>query len=331
MVVFIHNKYVSEIIIHRTPNWLQYIKHLISTELSACAVPAFFLMSSIFLFKKENLDWKNNIIKKCKTLMLPYFLINTFWIVFYGIAQNIPALKNCFSNSGDAVVAWGWEDWLDKYFGLTGYPICYPLWFLRDLFVLNVLAIAIKKVIDLFPKIVFVLLILLMVLNVKSPVFCLSSQAFCFFSLGYYIVKYNIRVSSVDKIKCYHISIIYIFLLLTELISWKSSLGVFIHSCSIIVGIVFWFRCTTVLRGKRIKKFMLIISKYTFGIYIFHEKLLTILKAICCKILPQTVLFQLFEYFGIPVIIVICCIVLCILIEKWFPSLYSVLMGKRSK
>lgn len=335
MVVFIHSyseeiNFTSETVALEVPRWLQLFKYLVSQEISRCAVPAFFCISAILLFKK-NFDWKSNIIKKCKTLMLPYFLLNTFWIIFFCIVQNIPILKGYFSNPGNIVADWGWKSWIDKFLGVTGYPICYPLWFVRDLFVLNVLAYVIKKVIDLFPKFVFGIVVLLWIFNVNLHIFCMSTQSLCFFAMGYYIVKYDVRLSDIDKIKCSHISIMYSCFLLIELLIKDCSAGMFIHNINIMLGIVFWFRCATVLKGKKIRQLIHFVSRYSFGIYLFHEMNLTILKKICCKILPQTVVIQLLEYVGIPLLIVFCCIVLCFLMEKWIPSLYSILTGGRRR
>ena len=143
MVVFIHsnNKLNFASGNFDTPAWLEVLKYFISECISRCAVPGFFLISAILLYKKS-FKWKENIKKKIKQIMIPYLIFNTFWILFYVVVQHIPVLSNYFSNPDTIVADWSIIDWLEAYLGFQdNYPICYPLWFLRALFVLNILAI----------------------------------------------------------------------------------------------------------------------------------------------------------------------------------------------
>lgn len=87
LVVFIHS-YSEEIymvggnIVLEIPAWLDWFKYIISVVVARCAVPAFFFISAILLYKRDFV-WKDNIKKKLKTLVVPYMLLNTFWILFY--------------------------------------------------------------------------------------------------------------------------------------------------------------------------------------------------------------------------------------------------------
>lgn len=335
MVVFIHSYSVTsgESIVE-VPAWLQSFKYLISQAISGCAVPAFFLISSILLFKNDNLDWKANIKKKTKTLLVPYVLINTFWILFYCVVQSIPFLKGYFSSPGNTVANWGALEFVDKYVGFTGYPVCYPLWFLRNLFVLNVLAVVIKKAVDLFPKLVFaVLLFAWFFILPQSALAELALQSLFFFALGYYIVKFNMRLSCVDKVRGLYIFAFYACTLLLELclmcLFRGSLVQSYVHKINMLVGIVFWFRCVTLFRKGSVKNVVLLISKYSFCIYLFHELNLTILKKLCYKLLPQYQVIQLLEYIALPIFIIVCCILFSILLERCAPRLYGVLTGGR--
>jgi len=161
MVVFIHAKY-SDVNIgggtieFNQPMWISFLKDMMSTIITACAVPAFFLLSSIFLYRKE-IKWKENLKRKFVSLIIPYFLINTFWILFYAIVQNIPMLSVYFSDPAKIVRSWGLREYLNAYLGFTTIGrmgIIYgPLWFVRDLFFLNIISNVIKKIIDRFPQI----------------------------------------------------------------------------------------------------------------------------------------------------------------------------------
>ena len=60
-----------------------------------------------------------------------------------------------------------------------------------------------------------------------------------------------------------------------------------------------------------------------------HEFNLTALKKVFAIIIPQTLLFHFIEYLGIPFIILLFCLILCIILEKYMPGLYNLISGGR--
>ena len=199
MVVFIHANYgginlSTGNIEFGLPVWLEIVRQILSEYIPRCAVPGFFVIAAVLLYKKP-FSWKGNMKKKVKTLLVPYLMINAFWIVFYYIAQTVPSLCPYFSDPNKMVRNWGVVEFLDAFLGFgksNGVAIIYcPLWFVRDLFCLNIISIQIKKIIDRFPIIYGVFLAFVVILNISSPIFCLSRNAVVFFSIGCYCVKYN--------------------------------------------------------------------------------------------------------------------------------------------
>lgn len=119
MVIFIHS-YIETIrvgsgdVLLEIPIWFENFKFIISKCISRIAVPAFFLISSILLYKKE-FSYKDNLIKKLKTLVVPYLILNTFWILFYFVVQMIPSLGVYFSNEDNIIEKWNILDFLNAY------------------------------------------------------------------------------------------------------------------------------------------------------------------------------------------------------------------------
>lgn len=334
MVVYIHSNngidLASGKVIGESNVWLDIFKNIISDGIARCAVPAFFLISAYLLYSKP-LDYKHNLKKKVRRLVVPYFILNTFWIAFYAFFQMIPSLSDFFANPDKIVANWDFGDWVNVYLGVTDYPICAQLWFVRDLFVLNVLAYAIKLLIDKFPKLIMVVLLLLLLSGVKSPIFCLATNALCFWSFGCYLAKYKVSLNCVDGIKWRYITPIYVILLvLREVLRGRidGCVTSVVYSGVIIVGVIFWFKYTAIHRGAKCNRFLKNMSKYSFDIYIFHELNMTIVKKICGKLLPKTVFSQLVQYIGIPILIIGCCIVLCVLMERFAPRMYAILTNK---
>lgn len=83
---------------------------------------------------RKHIVWSHNIKKKLHTILIPYIIINTFWILLFALFSFIPSVAPFFEqyrlNST--------EDIVGAY--LNGIPYYYPFWFLRDLFVMNIIA-----------------------------------------------------------------------------------------------------------------------------------------------------------------------------------------------
>jgi fucose 4-O-acetylase-like acetyltransferase len=204
-------KFAGHTEIYEIPIYIEKIRYLLSEIISRIAVPLYFLISGFLLYGKES---KFIIVlkKKSKTILLPYIIWNLIHLSVFIIGQNLPFTKIYFGNPINDVNKFGILDWIDIFGGkFTGRPspINVPLWFLRDLFILNMLFLLIKKFIDKLPLLAFISFFILWIGNIN--IYIVSPEALLFFSLGYYIVKYNINYTRFDAIKLYDITITYIY------------------------------------------------------------------------------------------------------------------------
>lgn len=341
MVIFIHSYTVDislsgGIITYDVPIWLDWIKYVISQVISRCAIPAFFFLSSVLLYSKS-FTWSGNIKKKIKTLFIPYMILNTFWIIFYFTAQNIESLKIYFSNPDNIISEWHWTDYINAYLGwttksdaLSYYPILYPLWFIRDLMFLNIVALLIKRIIDFFPRITFTALIILILFDIQTHIFCLSQSSLVYFCLGYYFVKYRIHLSSIDKLHPLLTAFLYWIAILLNCLTRNITLNYLAKTFSIIVGIIFFYRLTENIMKSSCKNVSLWLAKFSFPIYLFHEMNLTMAKKLSAKLLPTGSFYQVMIYFGLPIVIFIYCVILSCILKKSVPKLYNILVGGRN-
>ncbi len=344
MVVFIH-VYGTTFIMKEnsieliSPDWFEAIKTLLSRIISACAVPAFFFYSSLLLYRK-NFTWKSNVKKKLKTLFVPYIILNVFWILFDFFTHSVSLFQN-YLGRGNYFLEWGVRDWIDAFTGIfSGYPFLYPLWFIRDLMLLNVLAIVIRKCIDKIPEI-FLGIIIVIYLTINTNLIIAQDfegiynheiTALFFWSLGYYFVKYGIQLNRIDKVKIYKLIIPYLLLITLSFLLEKSSFlfAFSIHRLCIIIGLLFWYKMSYRLTTTSLSKLLIFFSNYSFSIFIFHEKNLTAFRKICISFLPNSLITALFMYFMVPFIIIICCIVLSVIMNKFTPHIYSLVTGSRT-
>ena len=328
MVVFIHSysesiNFSTGVVDYETPYWLEILKYTVSQCISRCAVPGFFMLSAILLYR-TSFSWKENVKKKIRTLLVPYVLINSAWIIIYFVCQHISKLSIYFSNEDNIIANWGMMDWLQAYGILGGYPITYPLWFLRDLFILNIFAVVYKKIVEKL-KWASLLLIALIWLFAKVS----WAQAVCFWGVGCFIVCNNIKLNMLDQIKKGILYVIYFLAIVGDILTRIYKINWSVHNICIIIGIIFWFVCLTDFKADKWNKVLLFISSYSFSIYLFHELSLSFLQKICARLLPTSATAQLLEYLLIPIFIIIVILIFSSALKKACPRLYGIITGNR--
>lgn len=303
------------------PNWLLLFETLISDVVSKCGVPIFFLISSILLFKKER-NYSETIKSKVKTLLIPYLIWNTVWILIFIGLQSLSFTATFFSGSNKPILQRSFFEWLQLYGIGTKYPQDYPLWFVRDLMVITLFFPIIKIITSKFPKLTLFISVSLLLIPIDFP----FKTAVLWFFIGACIVKFQFRITFLDYVSLWKLSIFYILsLIITLLINLE-----IINSIFIFVSIGYWIRFTKLIYdSKKYRNKFLYLAEWTFMIYVAHELTLTSIKKVCFKILPTSPLFLLIEYITLPIIIIIACSIFGMILKKLTPKIYDILTGSR--
>ncbi|MCR5222291.1 MAG: acyltransferase [Lachnospiraceae bacterium] len=320
MVVFLHSQALP-VFSHpfEVPVWVQTVKDVIDRDLFFVAVPGFFILSSILLYSKE-FTWVQNIKKKVRTILLPYVIINTFWLLFFFMMSKIPALSPYFSSDQYSVRTW--QDVVNAYFG--AFPLYYPFWFLKDLFLLNLIAPLFKWLVDKVPLLTGTAVLLWYFSEIPVPLLKANDSLF-FWMVGLFLVKYGFDLASLDK---------------TGAWEWTLSVAagatvVFFHKTTVTLLVYIlpaFFACyvfSGFLLKTRAREALLKWSGYAFFIFAFHEFYEAMIKKIVMEVLPQPGIVQLLEFLLLPLLIVMLCILAGQLFEKLLPKTYAVLMGGR--
>jgi fucose 4-O-acetylase-like acetyltransferase len=333
-VVFIHNNptevnFSTGTEIYTIPVYVNIIRELISNIIARIAVPLFFLISGYLLYIKEE-KFVTVIKKRSQTILLPYMLWNILAVLFFYTAQSFSFTKPYFAT----VIIRNFDimDWLGVFtgksglFAIKGYPLVYQFWFLRDLFILNVLFVGIKKLIDRFP---FGILILLFALWTSSiNIYILSTEALLFFALGYYIVKYSLDYKKLDSVRIYDVIIIYIITIIAELSFGEKEPTM--HKINIIIGSILFIKLTYYfINDEKLYKLLARLEKHAFFVYAIHGIALAIMQKLSVKIIPMHDGWLLLQYFGVTIIGIIIFVIIGIILQKIFPKMYAILTGGR--
>ena len=331
-VVYIHNNtlkvsFSTETVVTVIPQWFALMKYTVSELISKCAVPCFFLMSSIFLYRRD-FKWKDNTIKKIKSLLVPYFIMITFYIVVFAVCQSIPQTAVFFGN--DYIIAeFSVVTWFQAY-GIGARPLAGVLWSVRNLFILNLLAPVIKFIIDRFPKISIVVIVASYFLLPTTNIDYLQIAELSMWCFGYLIVKCQVNINKFDGNRW--IPIIYIGTMVICLILRDIEISVIstvISRLGIAIGIIFWYSCFTNNLNGTIQKLFQKYSKYNYGIYIFHYFPIIFATKLVTKVFGTHIYVLVLDYIFLPPIIIVFSIIVCIVLKKLAPKTFSLLTGAR--
>ena len=304
--------------------------HGLSGTFTAVAVPLFFLISGFLLFIKEP-KYMENLKKKCRTILLPYILWVILVIIFLFTAQSFNFTKPYFATL--IVRNFSPIDWMGAFLGHFGifsepygHPLVYQFWFLRDLFVLNLLFVIVKKIVNLCPGATFVLFLLLWIGGIN--IYIVSTGALFFFTLGYYIVKYNITYKHLDNIKTLDMVIMYTITIITSLF-FKEKITI-ISAVNIIVGIMFFIKLSyNFIKEDKIYKLFAWLEQYAFWVYATHGIVIAAIIKLSVKIMPMNGGWLLIHYFCGALFCIFLLVGIGVIFRKILPRIFSILTGRR--
>lgn len=285
---------------------------------SSFGVPFFFIISGYLLFLKD-FDWKQNIVKKSKSLLIPFFFWNLAWMLFEFVAGSyLSGLFEDFSR-------WTISDFL---LNLSFRPFYAPFWFIWWLFLMNLLAGVIKWLLNRSQVILAVLIIAIWYMPFSMEYVTRARQSIVFFVIGGMIAfNKDLLGSLIEKHKkelCFACSFVVLLALLGN-----GFVGPIVEKTIMIIGVLAMFMLLVCLSESLDNCFCDKWVKHTFLIYALHGKILSVLQIMAVRLFEQNEMMIVLEYFVLPILVVIICVILSILYKKVLPNLYKFSIGGR--
>jgi len=134
-VIGIHSEKGLQAYYPQVPDLLRAYLAFVPHNIFRLAVPLFFSISGYLFFLTYTPDaasYGRMIIKKTRTILIPYLLFNAISLLLIFIFNKVPYIGDINMVHRDGV----WELLL----GIYRYPVNYTLWFLRDLYVYFLMA-----------------------------------------------------------------------------------------------------------------------------------------------------------------------------------------------
>jgi succinoglycan biosynthesis protein ExoH len=300
------------------PGVFSFIKSLLANAVFRSSVPVLTCISGFILFKSGlDRDVRDLVVKKTRTLLLPLL----FW--------NLPIMALLYAVQAFGVIDYPFRlqvypfeffPFVDASLGLTGEPVNYPLWFLRDLFVLALLAPIIGMVLRRAPWIGLVLIGAAFWLDLDGPVLMRNTMMINFYlggmaaHLGWDLEKLD-RYAPVLAIVFLGCCLAIVGFRMTNR-SWFS----------VLAPILVW-PASVWLVNTRIGEAMCRAARHSFFLFLTHGPILLVLWLLYTRVLPAApyVVF----YVLAPPIVVTACLGADTLFRRAMPRLHHLVVGGR--
>ena len=319
----------------------------LNRSLPQFAVPTFFFMSGFLFFRNINGDWdwklyKSKLKSRFHSLFIPYLLWN---ILAYSADLVYFIIKGYFTKDySQAMEYWGtlspnifWnvhpigthsQNWFGGFAGYSA-PVDLPLWYLRDLIVLVIIAPVIWFLLKKTNGWVLAVLFFTYISRVWVPLSGFGMTSMFFFSTGAYL-----GMKQIDVIKCCN-SLQWI---------WIPTL--------VLAGLVVCFKGTYTFTGQNLMPFYIIfvivtavnftshyvrkgwsanafLVKSCFFIFACHEVIFkNVAKSIVERLFNGSTLWPL-QFLIVAALIVIMCLVVYYCLNRFLPKVSKVLAGNK--
>lgn len=339
-VVFIHNvvrevNFASGTVAVAVPAAADFTRTLISGFLGAAAVPTFFFISGYILFFKDE-RYSVMMRKKCRSVLLPYFLWNALIAAAFAVCQRIPALRQYFATI--IISDLDWKGWIGLFAGRASKgaeglypPLVYQFWFLRELFFCAALSPLIRFLTKKTPLLYGVFLVIM--LN-SEWLYGGFRTALFYFSLGAFAVRFGLSYKNLERIQFFDIGILYALILLLRFYFYFSGRPEFAGTgtASVMTGGLLLLKISgAVCKSEKRFSFLKYLAGLSFWLYATHDPfLITPIKKLWVRFIPIDG-WRLFpEYFGAVFLCVAVSLAAGIILRKIAPKLFSLLTGGRA-
>lgn len=302
------------------------------------AVPAFFFISGCLFFREGVFTagmYKAKLKKRCRTLLVPYLFWNAAAAALMFLGQTF--MGGLSSGRQKLLADYSVADWLGCFWsvGDTGMPMCYPLWFMRDLMVLALLSplfyAAIRRAGAALPLAAGAL----WVAGVTGRAdFCvLSLEDMAFFSWGaYYGIRGKDFAASFRRLPAKAVAAAYAALVILPPVLRHAGVddGGALSRAAMFTGLV-----AAVLVAARMaeggKKAGGRLTQSSFFIYAYHAMPTLLMVKTWARYVPATGLTMTLGQLAIPALAVAAGVLLYMLSAKLMPRFTAVITGGRGK
>ncbi|HZH64378.1 MAG TPA: acyltransferase [Flavisolibacter sp.] len=319
-----------------------FIEYLLANGLLRFRIPMLFAISGYIFAIQDHRPFGQRVKKRALTLLLPYFIWGAIGLAITFLLQQFPLTAQAVSKAnldqlGDnrpySQIGWGGVlyRWLLA-------PPSFQLWFIRSLFVYNLLYPVFRWGVTKFPIASFALLFLFWGTLLQLPL--LEGQGMFFFALGIWLQKRSYPLErkpewysdTLSWLVFVGICVIKTFMAfefdqVTPTVKWALSVLHVLATASGVLAV--WFSSDKIVVWFMQQKWFVWATSFSFFIYGFHVPLLAYLTALFFMFGSSFQWYRLSTYLLAPTLMLLVCILAGALLRMTLPGLYKVITGGR--
>ncbi|MES2892110.1 MAG: acyltransferase [Bacteroidota bacterium] len=305
-------------------------------------IPLLFIISGYIFAYQDHKPYNERVKSRFKSLMVPYF-------IWSAVGLGLTFLLQHFTYTAHLVKEAGIDQLGDnRPYSAIGFkgifyrwavvPISFQLWFIRSLFIYNLLYPFFKWAVTKFPVPWFVLMFVLWFAGFQY-VF-IEAQGILFFTVGIWLSKTNYPIEKKPGWYSHYlgwlfflgVSVIRTFMAFElELYTrWSIAILLSLHVISVVAGIfAMWYGADSVVRWCMKQRWFAWTSSFAFVIYGLHVPLIIYLTTFLFDVWKSFPYHRLLIYFLAPVIVLGICVAFGALLRAVAPRVYRLFTGGR--
>lgn len=274
-------------VINASENYRVYgfIRYFLCDVIGRTAVPLFFFISGyLFFCSTDEFSWsiyKKKIESRFKTLVIPFFLWNAFYIMCFFLISRV--------SNDEYFIVYREFNISEILLSLWTDPPCFPFWFIRDLIVMCSITIFVYPLLRYGRAIIPSILLFMWFACLWPSAIGFSSLGCVFFHLGAWCGIHKIKFPECVKKPSFLVflifCIVYFTLGLIETALRETELMCYIHNLNIIVGITVIVLITLLCINHNIPAINKTIASSSFFLFGFHGLFIKLFRNIIVTIM----------------------------------------------
>lgn len=319
-----------------------YLEYFVSNGLLRFRIPMLFMISGYIYALQDYKPYAERIKGRFISLMIPFFIWSaiglaiTFWWQQYPITAQ--AVQNAKVDQLGDNRPYAELGWLEVIYRWIFTPPSYQLWFIRNLFVYNLLYPVFRWIVRKYPVPWFGLMFILMLFLFQF--FVIDAQGMFFFTFGIWLNKTNFPI---DRKPAWFSSYLY-WLIFLGLIFIKTFMAfefethtpvtywamMTIHFLAAIAGVIaVWYSGDRIVRWFMNRKWFVWAASFSFVIFGLHVPLLNYVMSLAHMYGHNIPNYRLVSFILIPTFILLFCIAIGALVRALLPKFYRIATGGR--
>jgi fucose 4-O-acetylase-like acetyltransferase len=319
-----------------------FIEYFLANGILRFRLPMLFVISGFIFAMQDYKPYKERIKKRFTTLIIPYFIWSAIGLLLTYVWQQFPVTAKAVLDSqldqlGDnrPYNEIGWAGIIGRWLLR---PVSFQLWFIRSLFIYNLIYPVFRWAVINYPKLWFALMFIMWVSMFRILFF--EGQGMLFFSLGVWLYKHNYPIerkpvwySRYLSWLCFiGLNVIKTFMAFEFETYNKPTIAVFLilHVASVTAFVIaICYSCDKIVKWFMKKKWFVWTTSFSFIIYGLHIPLLAYVMRLAYRYLNDVPNYRLLTYIMVPILVLLFCIAVGALFRKVWPSGYKVATGGR--